>query len=118
MRAQISRSIGLTFSVLLFTFIISGCKKDKLEVTEEKIFSQVDHVSTNPYDGGWSLSLRPDGTAELLPGGDIVYGGTYKIQGAKIKVKSEPGSQSFTFIIVSDVEIREKEYGTVLRLLK
>jgi hypothetical protein len=118
MGAKILRTIGLTFSVFLLSFIISGCKKDKMEVTEEKRFSQVGHVATNAYDGGWWLSLSPDGRADLLPGGDISYRGTYKIQGAKIKVKTEQGSQSFTFIIVSDVEIREKEYGTVLRLSK
>jgi hypothetical protein len=105
--------------VVFFSILIStGCKKDQLIVNEEKSYSQVDHVATNAYDGGWGLTLRPDGIADVAPGGDIVYRGTYKINGSKIKVKTEQNAGSYTFEIISETEIREKEYGTLLRLNK
>lgn len=102
--------------VLFFVILMStGCKKDQLVVNEEKQYSQVDHVSSNAYDGGWGLRLQPDGVADVIPGGDIIYRGTYKISGSKIKVKTEQNSGSYTFEIISETEIKEKESGILLR---
>ncbi|RZK38349.1 MAG: hypothetical protein EOO90_22570 [Pedobacter sp.] len=106
----------LTIILLLLIITAIGCKKDKLEVNEVKEYSQVDHVTSNAYDGGWSLTLQPDGTAEIVPSGDIIYRGTYKINGSKIKVRTIQDSGSYIFEIISETEIKEKEYGTVLRL--
>lgn len=61
-----------------------------------------------------SLTLNPDGTADITPGGDIRYRGTYKINGSTIKVKTEENSYSFE--IISEIEIKSKEFGTLLRL--
>lgn len=106
----------LTIGLFLFILMTTGCKKDQLVVNEQKHYSQVDHVPGNAYDGGWELTLQPGGIAEVLPGGDIVYRGTYKINGSRIKVKTEQDSNSYTFEIISETEIKEKEYGTLLRL--
>lgn len=104
--------------VVLFLFILmtTGCKKDQLVVNEEKEYLQINHVPGNAYDGGWRLTLRPDGAADVLPGGDMAYRGTYKINGSKIKVKTEQNSSSYTFEIISETEIKERESGTLLRL--
>jgi hypothetical protein len=93
-----------------------GCKKDQIIVNEEKVYAEVNHVPGNAYDGGWRVTLKPDGVAEVLPGGDVYYRATYKINGSKIKVKTEQNSGSYTFNIISEIEIKEKEYGTSLIL--
>lgn len=102
-------------SVLLFA---AGCKKDRISVDQVKQYSEVGHVSMNAYDGGWGLTLQPDGVADLTPGGDIVYRGTYKINGSKLKVTTTQNSGSYTFEIISDTQIREKKYGVILELTK
>jgi hypothetical protein len=106
------------FPILLFLFILTtvGCKKDQLRVDQEKEYVEVSHQPTNPYDGGWNLILQPNGTADVIPTGDIIYRGTYKINGSTIKVKTEQNSGSYAFEIISETEIKEKEFGAVLRL--
>lgn len=106
----------LVIALFLFILTTTSCKKDKLDVKEVKEYSQVDHVPGHAYDGGWALTLQPNGVADVLPGGDIVYRGTYKINGSKIKVKTPQNSGSYTFEIISETEIKEKDYGTLLRL--
>lgn len=110
------RNTCLTFMLAAVIVFFSSCKKDKLMVNEEKEFVQVGHKPTNSYDGGWQLTLRPDGIADVLPGGDIVFRGTYKINGSRIKVKTEQNQAAYTFDILSETDIKEKEFGTVLRL--
>ena len=87
-----------------------------LIVNDAKSFQQIDHVSQNPFDGGWALTLKPDGTADILPGGDIYYRGTYKISGDNIKVKTDQGAGPFDFEIISETEIKEKQSGVRLAL--
>lgn len=103
-------------SFLLILMSVTGCKKDKLEVNEVKEYSQVDHKPGNAFDGGWALTLQTDGVAEVNPGGDIRYRGTYKINGDKIKVKTEQNSKSYTFKIISETQIKETESSTLLNL--
>lgn len=106
-----------TFIALLIIaiFLLSSCKKDQLTVDQEKIFSQTDFkASTNPYDSGWQLTLKPDGVADILPGGDIWWRGTYKISGSLITVKAD--NVTYKFEILSKTEIKDKTYGVVLRL--
>ena len=109
---------GSYFQILMFLFIITatGCKKDKLEVNEVKEYGEVGHIPTGPYDGGWALTLQPDGIAEVNPGGDIRYRGTYKIKGDEVKVKTEQNSETYTFEVISETEIREKSSGVTLGL--
>jgi len=116
MKVKLLKGNCLPMVLFLFILITNGCKKDLLIVNEEKEYLQVNHVPNNAYDGGWSLTLRPNGVADVLPGGDIVYRGTYKINGSKIKVKTEQNSGSYTFEIISETEIKEKEFGTLLKL--
>lgn len=104
--------------VLLFTVLTGGCKKDKIVVNDTQEFIErpkpaVDYVF--PFSP-FSLTLRSNGTADVLPGGDIVYGGTYKIKGDKIKVKTEQNEGDYTFRIISKTEIEELEFGKTLIL--
>ena len=100
--------------MLLFT--TSSCKKDKLVVNQEKQYAQ-SNFTPSEYNGGWMLTLKPDGVAEVLPTGDIYYRGTYKINGSKISVKTQQNSGSYNFEIISDTEIKEKEFGVLLKLI-
>ncbi|MET4080755.1 hypothetical protein ABIB40_000699 [Pedobacter sp. UYP30] len=109
-------TLSMFLTLLMLSTFSTGCKKNQLDVNEEKHYSQVDHVPANAYDGGFSLTLQPDGVADVNPGGDIVYRGTYKINGAKIKVKTPQNSASYTFTIISESEIKENQYGTILKL--
>ena len=104
----------LLILLALALFCFNACKKDQLSVDGEKEFKEVGHVAMDAYDGGWRVTLRPDGVADILPGGDIVYRGTYKISGDKLKIKTTDG-ETFEFKILSETEIKEKEYGTLLR---
>lgn len=103
-------------SSIILLVLSSSCEKDKLEVNEVKEYFQEGYAMENPYDGGWQLTLSPNGIADILPSGDIRYRGTYKINGSKIKVKTPQDSRTYTFEILSETEIKEKKYGTVLKL--
>lgn len=102
----------LIASILLF----SACKKDQLTVNQEKIFLQVDFKATNssPYNSGWQVTLKPDGVADIIPSGDIIWRGTYEINGSSLTVKTD--NQTYQFRIISETEIKEKNSGVVLRL--
>lgn len=108
-------------SVLFFALITIaavGCKKDKITVDEEKSFVQVDPPRTvnNTLEGGsMHVTLKPDGVAEINPGGDILYRGTYKIKGDQLKIKVSDFKDDFEFKILSETDIKEKESGVVLR---
>ena len=106
------------FPVLIAAIILflSACKKDKLSIDEEKRFSEVGFKfdPSFPYNGGWGLTLKPDGVAEIVPGGDIYYRGTYKISGKNLTVTTD--QTKFKFEILSETEIKDTQYGTVLRL--
>ena len=106
----------LTIAASLFIITITSCKKDKLEVKELREYREVGHVPTNAYDGGWGLNLQPDGVADVNPGGDILYRGTYKITGSKINVKTPQNSGVYTFEIISESQIREKSTEAILGL--
>lgn len=116
---MISKSLKSIYLISSFIFIIVAniaCKKNKLDVDTEKSFYQVDHISQGPYDNGWQLTLNPNQTADILPGGDIIYRGTYTINGSKLKVKADQISEQFEFKIISKTEIKEKKYGVRLML--
>ncbi len=110
--------IGGLLTIVFLLSLAIGCKKDKIEVTEETVYREQRDpaVQYGPFDGGWQLTLKTDGVADVLPGGDIVYSGTYKISGSKITVKTEQNNETYTFEIISKEEIKEKAYGTILKL--
>jgi hypothetical protein len=116
MKLELLKGGRLTFLLFLLILTSSSCKKDQLEVNEKKEYRQVGHVPMDAYDGGWALTLQPGGVAEVNPGGDIRYGGTYKINGPKIKVKTEQNSDFYTFEIISEREIREESTSLILGL--
>ncbi len=105
---------SILFGVLFILSIgFTSCKKEKLVVKEEKEFSQKDFVPSDPLLGGWRLKLRPDGSADIIPAGDIAYRGTYKIKGRSLSVDTDQAGD-FEFKIISETEIREKKYGVIL----
>lgn len=104
--------VGLIISTF---FLISACKKDQLTVKQEKEFLQVGfkYDPSFPFNSGWQLTLKPDGIADVLPGGDIIYRGTYKINGSLLTVKVD--NETYKFDIINQNEIKEKSSGTILR---
>ncbi|WP_316806713.1 hypothetical protein [Pedobacter agri] len=118
MKSKIISLKQITSSIFIISFllVLSACKKDQLTIDQEKRFSEVDFKfdPSFPFNGGWGLTLKPDGVAEVIPGGDIYYRGTYKISGKNITVSTD--QTKFKFEILSDTEIKEKQYGTRLRL--
>lgn len=108
--------LGIFTLFLMLILSIAACKKDEIIVNQEKRFTEVDFQSnqSNPYNGGWALTLLPGGLADIAPGGDVIYRGTYKINGKNITVKTD--QFTFKFDIRSETEIKEKKYGIILRL--
>lgn len=111
----------IVLSVLLLAFLVTGCKK-KLDVKEDKYFEQVNWVDPggerDPIagTGPMHLELRKNGQAFLYPGsGDIVWDGTYKISGDKLKVTITGMNQSYKFSILSNEELKA-ESGELLHL--
>ena len=116
MKLKLLKASCLPIIVFLFILMITSCKKDKLKINEVTEYRELGHVPMEAYDGGWALTLNPDGVAEVNPGGDVRYVGTYKINGSKIKVKTNQNSGSYTFKIISETEIREESSGVTLGL--
>lgn len=107
---------ALLFIVVLV--VATGCKKDKITVDQEKRFVQVDPPkvpATDNVGGTMHLTLKPDGIADILPFGDIVYRGTYKIKGDKLKVEVTDLEDDFEFKILNETDIKLKNTETVLR---
>lgn len=100
----------------LFAITLNACKKDALNVKQEKTFVQVGATGSNLGFGGVILTLLPDGKADLMLGGDIVWRGTYSISGKNIKVVIDGETKLYRFTIVSENEIKYNETGAILRL--
>ena len=101
---------------LMMFISLNACKKDALKVDTEKRY--VGETSAPPTDlagGAMSLVLKPGGVADINPGGDIVYRGSYDISGKKITVKIPDLEMKFRFTIITDQEL-EAESGEKLRL--
>lgn len=106
-----------TFLILGIVLCLMACKKDALEIKEEKEYVQINAPEpVFPYEGSIViLTLKPNGKADVLPGGDIVYRASYKIKGKKIKVEIADVSLRLTFTIVSPTELHG-EHGEILKL--
>jgi len=106
------------YFLLLMIVSISACKKDALEVKQEKEFIQVTlQPATDLAGGGIDLILKPDGTANINPGGDIVWSATYDISGKKITVTVQQTNSKYKFTVISDEEIHG-DGGEILKLAK
>lgn len=105
--------------VLLLTICFTACKKDALKVNEEKRYAQTNaQPPTDPILGtAVHLTLKPNGRADILPGGDIVWAGSYDISGTKLTVKVDELDMKFRFTIVSEEELHG-ENGEILKLQK
>ncbi|MDN3588686.1 hypothetical protein QWY86_18535 [Pedobacter aquatilis] len=115
-KSIILKTAIFNISLIVIILLMNSCKKEQLKIDQEKKFSQVDFKfdPTFPYDGGWGLTLKPNGVADIIPGGDIYYRGNYKISGKNLTVTTD--HTTFKFDILSETEIKEKQYGTILRL--
>jgi hypothetical protein len=99
--------------VLFSTFFIA-CKKDQIGPDEEIVYVQRVPESAVPPTifGGWSVKFKANQKAEIVPAGDIVYGGTYKAsgplktKGTRIEINAE--GKKYQFIVVSSTEIRNE----------
>jgi hypothetical protein len=117
MKPKLLKVIFLPLALCLFILLTVSCKKEKLDVNEVKEYFEVLEKAQSDLAGGaMQLTLNPDKTVDFVPGGDISYRGTYKISGSKIKVKTQQNSGSYIFEIISETEIKNKEFGTLLRL--
>ncbi len=102
--------------LLVITIFIS-CQKSDLEVETEKSYVDLNHVPTHDLDGRYSITLYPDGKANMLPTGDIMLRGTYKIKGSKLYVYIKE-FQNTEFDILSKKEIRETNGSRILTLVE
>ncbi|MEP6612739.1 MAG: hypothetical protein ABJA76_12665 [Mucilaginibacter sp.] len=106
-------------ALLMFIAVLSlnACKKDALEIKVEKTYAQARTApATDLVEGGITLTLKPDGTAGINPGGDIVWSSTYDISGKKITVKVRDLNTTYKFTVISDEEIHG-EHGEILKLI-
>lgn len=105
--------------LLLIALSFTACKKDALQVNEEKRYEQVNaQPATDPMFGtAVTLILRPNGQGYINPGGDIVWPATYKISGKKITVTMEESQRKYRFDIISDEELHGTD-GEILKLSK
>jgi hypothetical protein len=102
--------------LLMLGLFFSACKKDQLNVDVEKTYVDKSHKGSGTfYDNPFTLKLSPGHIADILPSGDIMNRGSYKINGDKIKVKSEIGN--FEFKIISPTELKDLTYGKTLSLI-
>lgn len=110
------KNIYILTALFIGINILIFCKKDQLNIDREKTYVQNEPqpIVANSYFGGWYLTLYPDGVADINPGGDIVYRGTYKISGSSLKIKIE--QDSYKFRIISSTKISYDKYNMVLQL--
>lgn len=81
-----------SFSLLILLCVgMSACKQELLKVDVEKTFVETNvKPPDHPMMGNkFILTLRPDGKAGILTGGDIMRQGTYKIDGSSLVVEEE-----------------------------
>lgn len=106
-------------ALLLTVFCFTACKKDALKVNEEKHYVQTNaQTPSDPLLGtATDLTLKPNGRANILPGGDIVWTGDYDISGRKLTVTVAELNTKFLFTIISEEELHG-EHGEVLKLQK
>jgi len=105
------------FCLFAVVATLAACKKDALEVTKDSYYIQVNAgPQTDPLiSTATTLMLRPGGIADIMPGGDIVWRGTYKISGKRLTVTVKELETKFRFTIISATELHG-EGGSVLRL--
>ncbi|WP_158825721.1 hypothetical protein [Mucilaginibacter lacusdianchii] len=109
-------------SLLLFLCMclwLSSCKKDALQVEEEKEYLQTNAspIVDPMFSTATHLLLKPGNIAYINPGGDIMWDATYKISGKKLTVKMKDSDSQFKFTIVSEEELHGQD-GEVLKLVK
>ena len=92
-----------TIACCIILLTISSCKKDALEINTDQTYVEQGVTAGDIGFGGIILTLMPDGKADLLPGGDIMERGTYKISGKNITVTIQ--DKEFKFDVVSQSEL-------------
>lgn len=108
-----SKKILFALFILLTGFV--ACKKDALKVDTEKNYTEEKTTPVTDLAGGaMHLSLKPNGVADINPGGDIMWRGTYTISGKKIMVTIPDLDKKFKFTILSEQEL-ESETGVRLK---
>lgn len=101
--------LNLTTKLLILLAIcLTGCKKNSLEVKQDKIYVQINmpRPAIPGTNTGTSLTLKPNWNASITPPGDITYVGSYKIINKKIIIKIPDLNKEFTFDIVSETRLQ------------
>jgi hypothetical protein len=109
---KISKGTLIGFLTLL-VFSFSACKKDLISVKRQKDYYERVLIPPGGWGGGMGLRLKPNGTAELIEGGDGVSEGNYRISGNKITFRTDSRSKPHYFTIISEQEIHAQT-GEVL----
>lgn len=96
--------------MMILSFTLSSCEKDIISVKSDKIYSENLPVE----EGGWgslsmSLTLRPNGTAILIEGGDMASEGKYKITGDEIIFRTRSYPDDWKFKIISEQELQSPD---------
>lgn len=109
----------LIICTLLLTICFTACKKDALKVNEEKRYIQTNaQPPSDPILGtAVHLTLKPNGRADILPGGDIMWAGDYDVSGRKLTVNVAELNTKFRFTIINKEELHG-ENGEILKLQK
>lgn len=109
-------SIKILCALFILLTGFAACKKDALKVDTEKNYTEEKTTPATDLAGGaMHLSLKPNGVADINPGGDIMWRGTYTISGKKITVTIPDLDKKFKFTILSETEL-ESETGVRLKI--
>lgn len=103
--------------ILLLAIFTTCSKKESLPLCEdETTYSQVNAPpSTDPIvQYGYRITLLDDDRVDILPGGDIVYRGTYSIKGNILEITVAQLDTKFKFTIISDNELHG-EHGQIMK---
>jgi ureidoglycolate hydrolase len=106
------------FTLLILTLLIAvaSCKKEDLAT--EQTFVEQSHQTTDTSVPSWMgngnmvLTLLPDNKVNFLPGGDIIYGGSYAAGFNTITVIVE--GKTYKFDVISKTELRYEKNRVLL----
>ena len=108
--------IAPLLTVMFLLIFFSSCEKDAITVETEKSYAQPRTGPEGEWYTGMSLTLKPNGKATLIEGGDMATDGRYDIKGKKINFNGGLFNK-YQFTIISEQEI-QTESGLSLFLME
>lgn len=103
------RKVRITqiFALLAIMISFCACEKDAFKVKTEKHFKERVVLPEGRSGGGMALTLKPNNSAILIEGGDLVALGGYQIKGKILIVKIDEVKE-YIFTIISEQEIQAR----------